>query len=61
MIAIYLSNHALAAARSVDPAVTPAAVHAAVEVAVVEQLRELRNCSPTEIQAQADRIEGRGA
>jgi uncharacterized protein (UPF0305 family) len=57
MIAIYLSSHALAAARSVDPRVSAAAVHAAVEVAVVEQLRELRNASAEEIQARAARIE----
>ncbi len=42
MITMYLSPRSLEAARSVDPYVSPAAVHAAVEVAVAEQLRAHR-------------------
>jgi hypothetical protein len=41
MINISVSARALVAARSVDPQVSTAAVRAAVEVALAEQLREL--------------------
>jgi post-segregation antitoxin (ccd killing protein) len=41
MINIAVSSRSLAAARSVDPDVSPAAVHAAVEAAIEEQLRQL--------------------
>ncbi len=57
MIHISLSSRSLAAAREVDPHVVPAAVHAAVEVAIVEQLREVAGCSHDEIRARAERIE----
>ena len=56
-ITVYLSPASLAAARSVDPYVSPAAVHAAVEVAVAEQLRAVAGRSPDEIRARADAIE----
>ena len=42
MINISMSARALVAARAVDPLVSTAAVRAAVEVALAEQLRELR-------------------
>jgi hypothetical protein len=57
MINLYLSHQSLAAARAVDPHVSPAAVHAAVEVAVLEQLREVAACSADEIRARIERIE----
>ncbi|GAA2883337.1 hypothetical protein GCM10010472_46800 [Pseudonocardia halophobica] len=57
MINVYLSARALAAARSVDPGVSPAAVHAAVEIALVEQLREVATWSPERIRDRATRIE----
>jgi hypothetical protein len=41
MINIAVSARALVAARAVDPQVSAAAVRAAVEVALAEQLREL--------------------
>ena len=41
MINIAMSSRSLAAARRVDPQVSPAAVHAAVEAAIAEQLRQL--------------------
>ncbi len=41
MINIAVSSRSLAAARRVDPEVSPAAVHAAVEAAIAEQLRQL--------------------
>ena len=41
MINISVSARALVAARAVDPQVSTAAVRAAVEVALAEQLREL--------------------
>jgi hypothetical protein len=41
MINISVSARALVAARTVDPQVSTAAVRAAVEVALAEQLREL--------------------
>lgn len=41
MINIAVSSRSLAAARRVDPQVSPAAVHAAVEAAIAEQLRQL--------------------
>ena len=41
MINISMSARALVAARAVDPQVSTAAVRAAVEVALAEQLREL--------------------
>lgn len=40
MISISTSARCLAAARRVDPAVSPAAVRAAVEVALAEQRRQ---------------------
>ncbi|WP_297651015.1 hypothetical protein [Pseudonocardia sp.] len=36
-----MSSRSLAAARMVDPDVSPAAVHAAVEAAIAEQMRQL--------------------
>jgi hypothetical protein len=60
MITVYLSMRSLEAARSVDPHVSPAAVHAAVEIAVAEQLREVAGRSPEEIRAFAAAIEHRG-
>jgi hypothetical protein len=42
VINISVSARSLAAARSIDPDVSPAAVRAAVEVAIAEHLRELR-------------------
>ena len=57
MINLYLSDRSLAAARAVDPSISPAAVHAAVEVAIVEQLRAVAGVSRDEIRARADRIE----
>ena len=56
MIAIYLSARALAAARSVQPTVSPAAVHAAVEVAVAEELQRAAGCSREEIRARASAL-----
>lgn len=56
MIALYLSARALAAARAVDPHVSPAAVHAAVEVALAEELRQLAHCSRERIQARAAQL-----
>ncbi|GAA4555702.1 hypothetical protein [Pseudonocardia xishanensis] len=56
MINVSLSARALAAARSVDPQVTPAAVHAAVEIAVAEQLREVAGWPPDRIRARARAI-----
>ena len=47
MITMYLSPRSLEAARAVDPYVSPAAVHAAVEIAVAEQLRASRTEVPT--------------
>ncbi len=41
MLNISVSSRSLAAARSVDPDVSPAAVRAAVEVAIAEQMRQL--------------------
>jgi hypothetical protein len=41
MINISVASRSLAAARTIDPNVSPAAVRAAVEVAIAEQLREL--------------------
>ena len=41
MLNISVSSRSLAAARSVDPNVSPAAVRAAVEVAIAEQMRQL--------------------
>jgi len=42
MINISVSSRSLAAARRVDPNVSPAAVHAAVEAAIAEHMREQR-------------------
>jgi hypothetical protein len=42
MINIAVSSRSLAAARRVDPDVSPAAVHAAVEAAIAEHMREQR-------------------
>lgn len=41
MVNISVSSRSLAAARRIDPNVSPAAVRAAVEVAIAEQMREL--------------------
>jgi hypothetical protein len=41
MLNISVSSRSLAAARSVDPDVSPAAVRAAVEVALAEMMRQL--------------------
>jgi hypothetical protein len=41
MLNISLSSRSLAAARSIDPDVSPAAVRAAVEVAFAEAMRQL--------------------
>jgi hypothetical protein len=38
---IAVSSRSLAAARTIDPHVSPAAVYAAVEAAIAEQLRQL--------------------
>ena len=38
---IAVSSRSLAAARTIDPHVCPAAVYAAVEAAIAEQLRQL--------------------
>jgi post-segregation antitoxin (ccd killing protein) len=46
MVNISVSSRSLAAARSVDPNVSPAAVRAAVEAALEEQARELRRTRP---------------
>jgi hypothetical protein len=59
MITVYLSPQSLEAARAVDPYVSPAAVHAAVEVAVVEQLRAVADRTAEEILARAAAIEHR--
>ena len=40
MVSISVSSRSLAAARSVDPGVSPAAVRAAVEAALAEHLRQ---------------------
>jgi post-segregation antitoxin (ccd killing protein) len=40
LINIYVSSRSLAAARNVDPNVSPAAVRAAVEVAIAEHMRQ---------------------
>ncbi|GAA1834064.1 hypothetical protein GCM10009836_10260 [Pseudonocardia ailaonensis] len=56
MINVYLSAKALAAARSVDPGISPAAVHAAVEIALVEQLREVSSWPPERIRERAASI-----
>ena len=53
MITVYLSPRSLEAARAVDPYVSPAAVHAAVEIAVAEQLRAIAGRTPDEIRARA--------
>jgi hypothetical protein len=42
VINISVSSRSLAAARRVDPNVSPAAVHAAVEAAIAEHMREQR-------------------
>jgi hypothetical protein len=42
MISISVSARSLAAARAVDPEVSPAAVRAAVEAALTEHLRQSR-------------------
>ena len=60
MITMYLSPRSLEAARAVDPNVSPAAVHAAVEIAVAEQLRAIAGRTPEEIRARAAAIEHRG-
>jgi hypothetical protein len=60
MITLYLSSRSLAAAQAVDPYVEPAAVHAAVEVAIAEQLRAVAGCTAEQIRARAELIERRG-
>ena len=57
MITMYLSARSLEAASAVDPYVSPAAVHAAVEVAVAEQLRAVADRGPDEIRARAAAID----
>jgi hypothetical protein len=59
LITVYLSPRSLEAARAVDPSVSPAAVHAAVEIAVAEQLRAVADRTPEEIRARAAAIEHR--
>jgi post-segregation antitoxin (ccd killing protein) len=46
VINIAVSSRSLAAARRVDPNVSPAAVRAAVEVAIAEHMREQRRSQP---------------
>jgi hypothetical protein len=41
VLAIAVSSRSLAAARTIDPDVSPAAVYAAVEAAIAEHLRQL--------------------
>ena len=60
MITMYLSARSLEAARSVDPYVSPAAVHAAVEIAVAEQLRAVADQGPAEILARAAALDRAG-
>ena len=60
MITMYLSQRSLEAARAVDPSVSPAAVHAAVEIAVAEQLLAVVGRTADEIRARAAAIEHRG-
>jgi hypothetical protein len=60
MITMYLSQRSLEAARAVDPYVSPAAVHAAVEIAVAEQLLAVVGRTADEIRARAAEIEHRG-
>jgi hypothetical protein len=60
MITMYLSQRSLEAARAVDPYVSPAAVHAAVEIAVAEQLLAVVGRTADEIRARAAAIEDRG-
>ena len=60
MITMYLSQRSLEAARAVDPYVSPAAVHAAVEIAVAEQLLAVVGLTADEIRARAAAIEHRG-
>jgi hypothetical protein len=57
MITMHLSPRSLAAARSVDPHVCTAAVHAAVEVAVAEQLRAVADRGADAIRARADELD----
>ncbi|NMH75939.1 hypothetical protein [Pseudonocardia xinjiangensis] len=57
MINISVSARSLAAARSIDPDVSPAAVRAAVEVAIAEHLRELRR-SPVSDRPRPDSQDG---
>jgi post-segregation antitoxin (ccd killing protein) len=56
MINISVSSRSLAAARRVDPNVSPAAVHAAVEAAIAEHNREQRRrpVTPPETADRAD-------
>lgn len=56
MINIYLSGLALSAARGVDPTISAAAVHAAVEVAVAEELLQVAGWSRDEIRARAEAL-----
>jgi len=48
MISISVSARSLAAARAVDPEVSPAAVRAAIEAALAEHLRQSRQAPPEE-------------
>lgn len=56
MITLYLSGRALVAARSVDPFVSAAAVHAAAEVAVAEELLHVAGWSREAIRDRAHRL-----
>jgi hypothetical protein len=60
VINISVSARSLAAARAIDPDVSPAAVRAAVEVAIAEHLRELRR-SPVSDQPHPDPQDGQPA
>lgn len=56
MIHIYLSARALNAARTVDSAVSAAAVHAAVEIAVAEELLLSLGRPHAEVKARAEEL-----
>jgi len=58
MIHLYLSARALNAARLIDPTVSAAAVHAAVEIAAGEELLRAAGQSPAQIKARADALLG---
>jgi hypothetical protein len=48
MVSISVSARSLAAARAVDPHVSPAAVRAAIEAALAEHLRQSRTANRPE-------------